>query len=135
MVVYHVTPLRNVAGIREKGLRWRRRPATTGNLGQDIRHQKGVYAFTEVRDALRWCFRLGWDGKAAFAVVKLDHAADWQDDAHFEASGAEGRWVWTAGPLPPGAFLGAHTFDLKALRGTGRSSPDEFLYAALPEGF
>jgi hypothetical protein len=96
--LYHVASTKVTTKIKKDGIVPQKKPSWTGAMGQDIRDCKDcVYAFTDLKDAIRWAFKAEWDNKGTkFNIISFDGSGSkWDKDTHFEASMAEGEWIRT----------------------------------------
>jgi len=105
--LYHVTHTDKVPLIQKKGLL----PMQTSNWvkgGGDRYGQGEVYAFTDLKDAIRWAARMDWDfnkniGTGKISVLRFKKSSDWEIDENDPMSQAskKGDWLKKIGRVMP----------------------------------
>jgi len=135
LFLYHVTPSINVPKIKAEGLKYKKKATFSGEFGMDVRKVKGVYAFTDLNDALRFAGRFGWDGKIKFSIIKFKRGFNWIKDPHFEASTGLGDWLVNEDNVGAEYIKAIMSFDPTKIR----VIPGEFFkvdyVGDMPEGF
>ena len=114
--VYHVTPSKYVASIKEKGLLPIAPHGTTNWVkasGDRYQDDPSVYAFRDPEDAYRWAFKHNWDMKEDVAIVKIRNSDQWHRDPSEDImlQMGKGEALRSMERVPPEDVLGSVEFD------------------------
>ena len=112
--VYHVTPSYKVPIIKSKGLTSQTVPHVVGPTGNDIRnHPNSVYAFTSMKRAVYWAFKLNWKDKLPYSILTIKSDNEFEQDSHWEATE---EWVHTDSPIPAGDIVSVTEFTKELIK-------------------
>ena len=113
--LYHVTETKNVAGIKEKGLLVGRK-SNWVKASSGKKYGKGVYAFENKTDAIRWAAKMDWaknsdigTGSISIIELKTGKGEKWFVDENDPLTqvGKAGAWLYQNDSVKPAQITGS----------------------------